>query len=148
VGGAGPSGCIIDAWRAICALAPPEVNIMTVKLHKTGYSHARELVDEGKVTRDERDDWSEHQPSAEEENEFIRRHGLAEFGQWHLGVDPDESRDTKAHYKFPYGDLKRVHRCAVISAESRAGQYKYPDIEKAAKHLLELIDAEVAGGSR
>jgi hypothetical protein len=63
-------------------------------------------------------------------------------------MDPDESRDTKAHYKFPYGDLKRVHRCAVISAESRAGQYKYPDIEKAAKHLLELIDAEVASGSR
>jgi hypothetical protein len=121
---------------------------MAATLHRTGYAHARELVDQGKVTRDERDDWSDHQPSAEEESEFIRRHGLDEYGKWHLGVDPKESRETKAHYKFPYGDFKRVHRCAVISAESRAGQYKYLDIEKAAKHLLELIDSEVASGAR
>lgn len=121
---------------------------MSVKLHRTGYSHARELVEYGRVTRDERDDWSEHQPSADDENEFIRRHGIGEYGKWHLGVDPDESRQTKAHYKFPYGDFERVHRCAVISAESRAGQYTYLDIEKAAKHLLELIDSQVASEAR
>jgi hypothetical protein len=124
------------------------VNAMSVKMHREGYAHARELVDYGQVTRDERDDWSEHQPSAEEENEFIRRHGLAEYGKWHLGIDESASRETKAHYKFPFGDFKRVHRCAVISAESRAGQYKYLDVEKAAKHLLELIDSHVASNAR
>jgi hypothetical protein len=125
-----------------------EVTAMSAKLHRKGYEHARELVELGRVTRDQRDDWSEHQPSAEDENEFIRRHGLDEYGKWHLGIDPSEAADTKGHYKFPYGDFKKVHRCAVISAESRAGQYKYLDIEKAAKHLLELIDAEVPSAAR
>ena len=58
---------------------------MAVKLHRAGFEHAKALVEEGKVVLDERDDWSEHQPSAEEENEFIRRHGLPEYGKWHLG---------------------------------------------------------------
>ena len=42
--------------------------IVTVKLHRTAYSHARRLVEQGKVVRDERDDWSEHAPSAEEQD--------------------------------------------------------------------------------
>jgi len=33
-----------------------------------------------------------------------------------------------------------VHRCGVLSAESRAGQYKHFDIEKAAAHLHGMID--------
>jgi len=34
-----------------------------------------------------------------------------------------------------------VHRCGVLAAESRAGQYKYDDIEHAAAHLHGMIDA-------
>jgi hypothetical protein len=131
--------------RAILLL---EVSIMSATLNRKGYDHAHELVERGQVMRDQRDDWSEHQPSAEDENEFIRRHSMHEFGLWHLGIDSNEAADTKAHWKFPYGDFKKVHRCALISAESRAGQYKYLDIEKAAKHLLEMIDAEVPSASR
>jgi hypothetical protein len=37
-------------------------------------------------------------------------------------------------------DFKSVHRCGVLTAESRAGQYKYPDIERAAAHLHGMID--------
>jgi hypothetical protein len=125
-----------------------EVSTMATTLYKTGYAHARELVEHGEVMRDQRDDWSEHRPSAEDENEFIRRHSMDEFGKWHLGIEPNEPADTKAHWKFPYGDFRKVHRCAVISAESRAGQYKHLDIEKAAKSLLELIDAGVPSASR
>jgi hypothetical protein len=125
------------------ALDGIEVNAMSAKLHREGYEHARELIEHGQVVRDQRDDWSEHQPSADDENELIRRRGIDEYAKWHLAIDPRESADAKAHYKFPYGDFRKVHRCAVISAESRAGQYKYLDIEKAAKHLLELIDAEI-----
>jgi hypothetical protein len=131
--------------RALCYI---EVTAMSAELHRKGYEHARELVGRGMVVRDQRDGWSEHQPSAADENEFIERHGIAEYGRWHLGVDPSEAEDTKAHYKFPYGDFKQVHRCAVISAESRAGQYKYLDIERAAKQLLELIDAEIPSTAR
>jgi hypothetical protein len=40
-------------------------------------------------------------------------------------MDDEKSEDTKARYKFPYGDFEKVHRCGVLSAESRAGQYKH-----------------------
>jgi hypothetical protein len=48
--------------------------------------------------------------------------------------------DTKGHYKFPYGDFEKVHRCGVISAESRAAQQDYEDIDNAFAHLHGLID--------
>ena len=48
----------------------------------------------------------------------------------------------QGHYSFPYGDFDKVHRCAVISLESRAGQYDHDDIRDEAKKLLELIDEE------
>jgi hypothetical protein len=118
-----------------------EGRVMAVTLHRSALTHARNLIKQGKAVRDERDAWSEHQPSAAKENEFIRRNGWREYGQWHLGVDAAADEETKARYKFPYGDFSRVHRCAVISAESRAGQYKYLDIERAAAQLLRLLDA-------
>ena len=114
---------------------------MAVKLHRAGFEHAKMLVQEGKVVLDERDDWSEHQPSAQEENEFIRRHGLGEYGKWHLGIDDEQEEGNKGRYKFPYGDFKKVHRCAMLAAESRAGQYKYFDIENAAAHLHGMMEA-------
>jgi hypothetical protein len=114
---------------------------MAVKLNERGFDYARRLVDEGKVTLDGRDDWSEHQPSTAEENRLIEERGIAEFGRWHLGVDDEVADDRKGHYKFPYGDFETVHRCAVLSAESRAAQYKHTDIEKAAAHLHGILDA-------
>jgi hypothetical protein len=106
-----------------------------------GYDYAKKLIANGKVALDERDDWSEHQPSTAEENVFIDEHGYAAFGRWHLGVDDERPADTKGHYKFPYGDFEAVHRCAVLAAESRAGQRKYFDIETAAAHLHGALDA-------
>jgi hypothetical protein len=114
---------------------------MAVTLNRTGFDHARKLVDDGAVVVDERDAWSEHRPSVEEENEFIRAHGWTEYGHWHLGVDDAAARETKAHWKFPYGDFHKVHRCALLAAESRAGQYKHDDVERAAAHLHGMIDA-------
>ena len=115
---------------------------MAVKLHRRGFEQAKRLVNEGKVVLDERDDWSEHQPSAEQENRFIEEHGFGKYQKWYLGIDDEMAEDRKGRYKFPYGDFENVHRCGVLTAESRAGQYKYLDIEQAAAHLhgmLELI---------
>jgi hypothetical protein len=114
---------------------------MAVKLNGTAYEHARELITSGRVVFDERDAWSEHQPSAQEENEFIERHGFGEYAKWYLGINDERPEETKGHYEFPYGDFKKVHRCGVITAESRAGQYKHFDIENAAAHLHGMIDA-------
>jgi hypothetical protein len=114
-----------------------------MKLNKTGYQHAQKLVKDGKAVLDGRDDWSEHQPSAAEENEFIEKHGWREYSKWHLGIDEEHDEETKEHYKFPYGDFEKVHRCGVLAAESRAGQYKYLDIERAAHHLHEMMESLV-----
>jgi hypothetical protein len=114
---------------------------MAVKLHNSAFDHAKELINAGHMVVDNRDAWSEHQPSAQQENEFIRRHGWDAYGKWYLGIDAEEPVQTKGHYKFPYGDFENVHRCGVLSAESRAGQYKYYDIETAAAHLHGMIDA-------
>ena len=115
---------------------------MAVKLNRKGFEFAKELVSEGKVALDDRDAWSEDQPSAEQENEFIRVRGFEVYAKWHLGIDTQHPQDTKGRYKFPFGDFKRVHHWAVLSAESRAGQYKHMDIELAAAHLHEMIDGK------
>ena len=103
---------------------------MAVKLSRYAFEHAKQLIGAGKFVFDERDAWSEHQPSSQQENDFIERHGFEEYGKWHLGINDEKPEDTKGRYEFPYGDFKNVHRCGVISAESRAGQYKHFDIEK------------------
>ena len=113
---------------------------MTVKLNRRAYDHAKKLAKEDKVVVDETDAWSEHRPSAAKENEFIRLHGFTEYGRWYLGVDDEVGEDRKGRYKFPYGDFENVHRCGVLTVESRAGQYKYYDIENAAAHLHGMID--------
>ena len=112
---------------------------MAVKLNAPGFEHAKALIRERKVVLDERDAWSEHQSRAADENRFIAGHGLQAYGRWHLGVD-DEAGAGKGRYKFPFGDFEKVHRCGVLSAESRAGQYKYDDIERASAHLHGALD--------
>jgi hypothetical protein len=114
---------------------------MAVRLNHRGFDHAKDQVKQGHVVLDERDDWSEHQPSARDENEYIREHGIGAFARWHLGIDDDQAEENKGRYRFPYGDFANVHRCAVLAAESRAGQRKYTDIELAAAHLHGMLDS-------
>jgi hypothetical protein len=110
-------------------------------LNRAGYNYAKRLIADGSYILDARDDWSEHNPTASKENEYIKQHGIRAYGRWHLGIDPSQDENNKGRYKFPYGDFERVHRCAVLSAESRAGQYKYTDIEQAAAHIHGMLDA-------
>lgn len=113
-----------------------------VKLNRSALAFAEDLVREGKFVADDRDAWSEHQPTTQEENRFIEVHGFGEYAKWHLGLDVEARENTKERYKFPYGDFERVHRCGVLSAEVRAGQRKYGDIEAAAARLHDMIDKD------
>ncbi len=121
-------------------MVPTTVDAMAIELNRPAYEQARALIREGKVVRDERDDWSEAAPTADEENGFIESDGWTAYSHWHLGVDRDENPETKQAYSFPYGDFRRVHRSGVIAAESRAGQYDHAEVEDALKKLLALID--------
>jgi hypothetical protein len=113
---------------------------MTTSLNKHSFAFAQDLVKNGKVVLDDRDEWSEHQPSTRQENEFIEAHGWDEYANWHLGIDDEASEHTKARYKFPYGDFAKVHRCGVLSAEVRAGRQKYRDIQEATIRLRDMMD--------
>jgi hypothetical protein len=120
---------------------------MATKLNRTAFEHAQELIRERRVVLDERDDWSEHQPTTEQENRFIEEHGIDEYAKWYLGIDDERPEGAKARHKFPYGDFENVHRCGVISAESRAAQYKHDDIAGAAAHLHGMLDGLPSGGA-
>jgi hypothetical protein len=121
----------------------PTPAIVAVKLSRSSYEFAQRLVRDGHVVHDARDDWSEHQPSAADENAFIAEHGWREYARWHLGVDDERREETKARYKYPFGDFKGVHRCALLAIESRAGQYDHRDIQSAAAHLHGMLESKV-----
>ncbi|MDT8307656.1 MAG: hypothetical protein RRC07_17110 [Anaerolineae bacterium] len=101
---------------------------------------AKALIRDGKV--DMESDWSETQPSADEENGYLEDHAWDEYGEWFLAIDTNASEETKDRYNFPYGDFKKVHRDGVIAAKQRAAQYDHTAIEKAADELLKAIDSE------
>jgi hypothetical protein len=98
---------------------------MAVHLNRRGFSHARTCIREARVVRDARDAWSEHQPSTKEKNAFVESHGFREYAKWHLGVDDEQPEDAKRRYKFPYGDFKKVHRCAVPRAGPASREIAY-----------------------
>src|SRR5438445_12658783 len=122
--------------------------INAVKLNVGAFEHAKELIKQGYVVADERGVWSERQPSAKEENEFISLHGFGEYAKWHIGIDDRYAENTKRRYKFPYGDFKNVHRSGMLAAQSRTGQYKYYDIENAAAQLKAMIEAIKEGQAK
>ena len=68
---------------------------MAATLNRRAYEHAKELINDGKFVFDERDAWSEQQPSAQQENEFIRLNGFAAYGKWYLGTNGERPEDTK-----------------------------------------------------
>ncbi|MGO4858693.1 hypothetical protein [Arthrobacter sp. 2MCAF14] len=115
---------------------------MAVKLNKKAFDHAKSLIRDNKVVIDTRDDWSEHAPSTQDENKFLDKNGSAEYSKWFLGVDDEHPEGQKGRYKFPYGDFKKIHRCAVISGESRASQYDHDDIRQALGDLLERLNEQ------
>jgi hypothetical protein len=114
---------------------------MAVRLNQRAFDHAKWLIGERRFVLDDRDMWSEHQPSAQDENRFIAEHGFGEYAKWYLGIDTEQDEDNKGRYKFPYGDFDKLHRCAIFAAESRAAQRKYDDIEAAAAHLHGMLEA-------
>jgi hypothetical protein len=110
-----------------------------IELNKIASQFAVELIKEGQVVADGKGAWTEHRPSVDEENEFIRLHGFAQYAKWHLGIDRRFPENSKRRYKFPYGDFKNVHRCGLLAVEARARQHGYAEIENAATELDRAI---------
>ncbi|MFW5940490.1 MAG: hypothetical protein ACOCXI_01725 [Chloroflexota bacterium] len=115
-----------------------------MKVNEQAVTKAKELIKEHQY--DKESDWSEAQPSADEESTFLERHDWNEYGKWFLAIDTGASEETKDRYNFPYGDFRRVHRDGLIAAKQRAAQYDHADIEKAADDLLQLLDDTMSKG--
>jgi hypothetical protein len=113
----------------------------SIKLNESAFVFAAQLIKQGRVIGDRKGAWSEHRPSTDDENEFIRVYGFSEYAKWHLGIDDRYPENTKRRYKFPYGDFKNVHRCGVLAAQNRAAQHGYEEVQTAAAQLRALIDA-------
>jgi hypothetical protein len=106
-----------------------------VELNEIAFTFAMEFIKQGAVIADGKGAWTGHRPSPDEENEFIRLRGFAQYAKWHLGIDHRFPENSKRRYKFPYGDFKNVHRCGLLAAKARAQQYGYKEIGNAASAL-------------
>jgi len=111
----------------------------SIELNETAFKFAAELIKKGQAVADGKGAWSRDRPSAQQENEFIRRYGFAEYAKWHLGIDQRLPENTKGRYKFPFGDFNNVHRCGLLAVKARARQYGYAEIENAAGELERAI---------
>jgi hypothetical protein len=85
-------------------------------------------------------DWGEVQPTAEDENAYLKDHPWEEYADWHLGLTEGAEDETKARYAFVYGDFRRIHRTGLIACEYRAAEWRHKDVELAAHDLLQLLD--------
>jgi hypothetical protein len=99
----------------------------------------RERIDARQYVLDS--DWGEVQPTAAAENAFLETHSWDEYARWHLGLTEGATDETKARYAFVAGDLRRVHRTALIACVYRASEWRHKEIELAAHDLLQHLDA-------
>ena len=113
---------------------------MAIRLNQEAVEHAQNLIKGRQYERNS--DWSEAQPSAEEENKSIDENGWEAFAKWHLAYDIEASEETKSRYKFPFGDFRKLHRSALIAAKQRAGSEDYNEVQSAADRLLEILPGE------
>jgi hypothetical protein len=105
-------------------------------------ARARELIDARQYVL--RSDWGDVQPNAEAENRYLERHTWDDYAAWHLGLTDGAEDGTKARYAFVYGDLRRLHRSALIACVYRASEWRHKEVELAAHELLQHLDGATA----
>jgi hypothetical protein len=108
------------------------------KVNRRAVAHARKLIDAGRYVLDS--DWGEAQPTAREENRFLKSHTWDEYAAWHLGLTEGAEDETKARYGFVYGDFTRIHRTGLIACVYRASEWRHKQVELAAHRLLQRLD--------
>ena len=116
----------------------------TYRVNRRAVSHARKLIDAGKIVADS--DWGAVQPRADDENQFLERRSWADYAAWHLALTDGANDETKARYAFVYGDFERVHRMGVISCYYRAAEHRHKQVELAAHRLLQYLDKHLDRG--
>ena len=111
-------------------------------VNRAALEHARELIERRQYVL--RSDWGARQPSAADQNRFLKTHSWDEYAAWHLGLTEGAKDGTKARYGFVYGDFRRVHRMGLIACHYRAAEWRHKEIELAAHELLQYLDRKSA----
>jgi hypothetical protein len=112
--------------------------------NEAAVEHARRLIEKRQYVLDSV--WGEVQPGAEEENAFLANHAWDQYAAWHLGLTVGATDETKGRYAFVVGDLRRVHRSALIACVYRASEWRHKAIELAAHDLLQELDRKAGIG--
>jgi len=107
-------------------------------VNRAAVEHARELIERRQYVL--RSDWGERQPSAADQNRFLRTHSWDEYAAWHLGLTEGARDGTKGRYAFVFGDLRRIHRTGIIAVLFRAAEWRHKAVEKVAYQLLQDLD--------
>jgi hypothetical protein len=108
------------------------------KVNRRAVAHARQLIDNRQFVLDS--DWGESQPTAEDENRFLKSHSWDEYSEWHLGLTDGAADETKGRYAFVFGDFRRIHRTGLIACQYRAAEWRHKTVELAAHRLLQHLD--------
>lgn len=114
---------------------------MRVKLNPKAYEFAKQLIHERKI--DDKKGSAElkhHTPTGKQQDEFLKSHPWAEYSKWHLGIHFDRPENSKESYEFPIGDFTNIVKADLIEVQRKAHEYRYMDIEQAAKELIAHID--------
>jgi len=90
------------------------------KLNRRAVAHARRLIDARQYVLNS--DWGEAQPTAADENRFLKTQAWTDYAAWHLGLTDGAVEETKARYAFVFGDFRRVHRSGIIACHFRAAE--------------------------
>ena len=113
-------------------------------LNKPAVAHIRQLIEARQYVLDS--DWGEVQPGADDENTYLANHSWDDYAGWHLGLTDGATDETKGRYAFVAGDLRRVHRTALIACVYRAAEWRHKAIELAAHDLLQALDEKAGIG--
>jgi hypothetical protein len=114
------------------------LGMASYQVNPAAVAHARTLIEKRQYVLTS--DWGAVQPGTDVQNTYLKRHTWEEYGQWHLGLTDGATDETKARFAFVYGDLRRVHRMALIACIFRASEWRHKDIELAAHDLLQYLD--------
>ena len=109
------------------------------RVNRAAVARAEELI--GSRLYVVRSEWSEAQPDASAENEFLEKSGWEAYAGWHLGLTEGAGDETKARYGFVFGDFRRLHRSGLMACRFRATQWDHKEIELAAHDLIQQLDA-------
>lgn len=115
------------------------------EVNDAAFAHARALIEKRQYIL--RSDWGERQPTAREQNRFLKSHSWDEYAEWHLGLTVGANDETKARYAFVFGDFRRIHRTGIIAVHYRAAEWRHKDVELAAHELLQLLDRRAGIGA-